>query len=491
MSGKKQLPEKLNYPEIEKKWGEYWQKEGIYSWDPNGDRENSFVVDTPPPTVSGSLHLGHVFSYTHTDLIVRYQRMKGKNIFYPMGWDDNGLPTERRVQNVFNIKCDPTVAYQEGWQPQKAEEAKKDEKKEAQQISRQNFIEACQTLTHEDEKVYEHLWRRLALSVDWSLQYATIDDHCRKISQTSFLDLAKKGYVYAAHSPNMWDVDFQTAVAQAELEDRETTGNFHDIEFAVEGEGSFVISTTRPELLASCIAVVAHPDDTRYQGLFGKFAITPLYGAKVPILPAAHADPQKGTGILMVCTFGDIMDVEFWKQSGLPIKQTIGRDGKMMPVEFGPAPFESLDSPKAQHFYGQIAGQPTYKAKKIMAEILQTEKVMANPPTPTKQAVKFYEKGDRPLEFIPTRQWYIKILQFKDQLLEQGRKIAWHPAHMLSRYEHWVEGLNQDWCVSRQRYFGVPFPVWYPIKNNDEIDYDHPLFAAADQLPVDPMITPP
>ncbi|MBF0205601.1 MAG: valine--tRNA ligase [Oligoflexia bacterium] len=520
-----ELPDKLNFSEIEKKWRARWEEDGIYRWNSDRPRSETYVVDTPPPTVSGSLHIGHVFSFTQTDVIVRYQRMCGKNIFYPIGWDDNGLATERRVQNVFDIRCEVDKAYQPEWKPEGVEHISLLASKSVSKtiptvpavpangedtttvVSRQNFIEACQLLTKEDEKIYEHIWRRIGLSVDWQLQYATIDDHCRKISQLSFLDLVNRGYVYSEESPTMWDVDFQTAVAQAEVEDRESVGHFYDIVFKVEeredyesgnGGTNFIISTTRPELLAACIAVVAHPDDQRYQDLFGKYAITPLFNVRVPILPAVHADPSKGTGILMVCTFGDVMDVEWWKHSDQPIRQIIGRDGKMLDIKFVNATegastaFVSLFPQEANHHYSKLVGHSVKSAKKIMAKLLaETPGILAAPARETKQAVKYYEKGERPLEFISTRQWFIKILEHRDQLLEQGEKIKWHPEHMRVRYEHWVRGINQDWCISRQRYFGVPFPVWYHIDQAGNCDYQNPIFADNAMLPVDPMIAVP
>ncbi|RAP34299.1 valine--tRNA ligase [Candidatus Marinamargulisbacteria bacterium SCGC AAA071-K20] len=486
-----ELPKKYNHIDSEQKWRDHWETEGTNKWDSTANRENTFSIDTPPPTVSGSLHIGHVFSYTQTDVVARYQRMKGKSIFYPMGWDDNGLPTERRVQNVFGISCNPNIAYDANWKPKKSEKGDDNE-----EVSRENFIQACSQLTKEDEAVFEHLWRKLGLSIDWDLQYATIDDHCRKMSQLSFLDLVEKDLVYNNETPAMWDVDFQTAVAQAELEDRERPGAYHDITFQIEDGGEFNISTTRPELLAACIAVVAHPEDERYKKYFGKYAITPLFHSKVPILAADHADPEKGTGILMVCTFGDAMDVEFWKQNQhLPIKQIIGRNGKLLPIEFGKAPFTSENANKAAENYKEIEGFRIKKAHKLMADLLSKpdsnvsgdDKAMKNDPKAIDHPVKFYEKGDTPIEFIPTRQWFIKILDHKKELLEQGNKIAWHPPYMKTRYDNWVEGLNQDWCMSRQRYFGVPFPVWYPVLSNGEPDYQNPIFATKQQLPADPM----
>ena len=488
------LPAKYD-SSAEAKWEKHWEKTGIYRWDPKQPREKTFVVDTPPPTVSGSLHIGHVFSYTQTDVLVRYQRMLGKNIFYPIGWDDNGLPTERRVQNYYNLRCDPLLQYDKDWKP----EHKPESKEAPKHVSRPNFVEACQKLTGEDEVAFEKLWRRIGLSFDWSLTYATIDKVSRQSAQKSFLGLIERGEIYNAVFPIMWDVDFKTAIAQAEIEDREIAGAFHDLSFAVEGGGEFQIATTRPELLSACIAVVAHPDDKRYQPLFGKRAITPLFHAPVPILPAEHADPEKGSGILMVCTFGDIMDVEFWKKSGLGLKQVIGEDGRFLPIKHGEGNFTSLAPEKADAAYAQLTGLHIKQAQKKMVELLSAEgsavsgsgKALLADPKPIKHVVKFYEKGDRPLEFIPTRQWFQRILQHKEGLLEQGRKIEWHPSFMQTRYEHWVSGLNQDWCLSRQRFYGVPFPVWYPLDAQSQPDYTKPIFATTERLPVDPSIDVP
>lgn len=476
-----EIPKKYQHGEAERRWAERWDEWGIHRWDPTRPREETFVVDTPPPTVSGSLHVGHVFSYTHQDLLARYQRMRGRNIAYPMGWDDNGLPTERRVQNVFGIRCNPRLPYDPAWKPQRSS---KDEQVE---ISRQNFIEACEILTAEDEKAFEDLFRHLGLSVDWSLVYATIDERCRRISQLSFLDMVRKDMVYHAELPTVWDVDFQTAVAQAEIEDREIGGAYHDIRFAVEGGGDLVISTTRPELLGACIAVVAHPSDERYQPLFGKTAITPLFHAPVPIMAAEHADPEKGTGILMVCTFGDSADVEWWRGSGLELKELVGRDGKLMDVEYGSPPYVSRDPAAARAAYDELKGLWVKQARKRIVELLQADGSLLGEPRPVMHPVKFYEKGDRPLEFVPTRQWFGRILENKAALLEMARKIQWHPPHMLTRIEHWIEGLNADWCMSRQRFFGVPFPVWYHVRADGSIDYGKPLFAPEDMLPVDPL----
>lgn len=472
-----------NHLEVESKWSARWEEQGIYRWDPSRSRNETFIIDTPPPTVSGSLHVGHVFSYTQTDVIARFKRMCGLNIFYPIGWDDNGLPTERRVQNYFAIRCDPSLPYDPAWKASKPQQ--KDP--EIKYVSRRNFIEACAQLTEEDEKAFEHLWRRLGLSYDWSLQYATVSRQSIQISQYSFLDLVKKGELYSAEAPTLWDTDFQTAVAQAELEEREVHAAFHDLRFDIEGGGDFIISTTRPELLGACIAVVAHPDDERYKPLFGKTAITPLYHAPVPICAAEHADPEKGSGILMVCTFGDVMDVAWWKQSKLPIRQIIDRNGKIMPVSFGEAPFESVNPEEANAVHAQLAGLRVKQAQKKIVELLSERGALQGEPKPITHPVKFFEKGDRPLEIVTSRQWFIRVLDHKRDLLEQGRKVEWHPSHMLNRYENWVEGLNQDWCISRQRYFGVAIPAWYPINSDGVVQYDAPIFPSEEQLPIDPL----
>ena len=489
------IPERYDPAEAEARWRAHWEARDLYRWDPSRPREDGFVVDSPPLTASGSLHIGHVFSYAQQDLMVRFQRMRGRNVAYPMGWDDNGLPTERRVQNVFGIRPSRTLPYDPDWQPRR-DKGKKDP---IEEVSRKNFIEACALVCADDEKAYEEMWRALGLSIDWSLTYHTIDAHCRRTSQFSFLELFAQGRIRQALAPTMWDPDFRTAIAQAEVEDRERPGAFHDIRFGIEGGGELVVATTRPELLGACIAVAAHPDDDRYRPLFGKRAITPLFRAPVPIVAAEHADPEKGTGILMVCTFGDAMDVEWWRGSDLPLKQLIGLDGRIMSVPYGEAPYESLDPERARAAHAQIEGMPVARARKRMAELLGEDgsavdgggAALTGPPREISHPVKFYENGDRPLEFVSTRQWFVELLQHKQALIEQGRKIEWHPAHMRARYENWVEGLNQDWCISRQRYAGVPFPVWYPLRDDGQPDYGAPLLAEPERLPVDPLADAP
>ena len=492
------LPKHFEAEAVERRWHEAWQESGLYHYDPARPRAQSFVIDTPPPTASGSLHPGHVFSYTHTDLVARYRRMRGENVFYPMGWDDNGLPTERRVQNYFHIRCDPTAAYEAGLEL--AEASAKQRKGRPLQVSRPNFIEACERVTEQDERAFKELWQRLGLSIDWRQEYQTIDAHARRTAQFSFLDLFEKGQVESRFAPTLWDVDFQCAVAQAELEDREIPGAYHDLEFAVEGGGAFTISTTRPELLAACVGVTAHPDDDRYRPFFGKRAVTPLFRAPVPIFPSDKADPEKGTGILMVCTFGDATDVEWWREQGLALRQLVGRNGRLAEAEFGSEGWESLDPEAANRFYAELAGKNMVQARKRIVELLADPDGSATgsgaplqrEPRAIQHAVKFFEKGDRPLEFVPTRQWFVKLLDHRQALLDRGAEVVWHPAHMAKRYEDWTTNLNQDWCISRQRYFGVPIPVWYPLDAAGERDYARAILPEASALPVDPTTdTPP
>lgn len=501
------LPKKYKANESEEHVVDYWKSDKFngYDYNPGISRDNTFVVDTPPPTVSGSLHMGHVFSYTQTDFIVRFNRMLGKNIFYPVGWDDNGLPTERRVQNVFGVKCDSTLPYDKEFKP---EETKKKKYSDFSPISRQNFISACEIQTKKDEVQYEWLWRRMGLSVDWKQKYTTINPHCQKTAQKSFIDLIKQGDCVSHDAPVMWDTQFQTAVAQAEVEDRTKQAIYHDIEFSVfdsdknNKNNKFIISTTRPELLPACVAVVAHPDDERFKHLFGKEAVTPLFEARVPILPAEHADPEKGTGILMVCTFGDSNDVQFWKEEKLPLKQVISRQGNFIDIKFVDHNessdklenniFNSINPEKANFYYANLNGLYVKQARKVLVELLENNTdALIKVSKPQEHAVKFYEKGEHPLEFVPTRQWFVSILKHKDKLLEKGEKVNWHPVHMHKRFEQWVMGLNQDWCISRQRYFGVPIPVWYKLDKDLEPDYDNPILPELSELPIDPQVDAP
>jgi valyl-tRNA synthetase len=474
------LPEKPALEGLEAKWGPVWEREGTYRFTPGRPRHEVFSIDTPPPTVSGSLHVGHVFSYTHTDVVARFQRMRGKSVFYPMGWDDNGLPTERRVQNFYGVRCDPSLPYDPSFQPP-------DKPGKAPiSVSRPNFIELCARLTVEDEKAFEALWRQLGLSVDWSLTYATIGKRAQRVSQAAFLRLLRKGQAYQLEAPTLWDVDFRSAVAQAELEDREQPGAYHRLRFG-KGDGSFVeIDTTRPELLPACVALVAHPDDTRYQPLFDTVVMTPLFGVPVPVKAHPLADPEKGSGIAMICTFGDLTDVIWWRELALPVRAVIQTNGALKPVTFGTEAWPSHDAAHAQSAYDQLANLSVTKARTKIVELLRESGDLIGDPRPITHPVKFYEKGDRPLEIVTSRQWFIRTMEFREALLARNRELEWHPEYMAHRLENWVNGLSGDWCVSRQRFFGVPFPVWYPLDQDGLIDHAQPLLPEEAQLPIDP-----
>ncbi len=475
-----QLPEKPALEGLEAKWIPRWEEARVYRVRSHAGREAVYSIDTPPPTVSGSLHVGHVFSYTHTDVIARFQRMRGKAVFYPMGWDDNGLPTERRVQNYYGVRCDPSLPYDPQFQPPATPP------KQPISVSRPNFIELCTRLTAEDEKAFEALWKHLGLSVDWSMTYATIGRRAQRVSQVAFLRLLERGLAYQVEAPTLWDVDFRTAVAQAELEDREMPGAYHRIAFGKPAGGAVEIETTRPELIPACVALVAHPDDERYQPLFGQDVVTPLFGVRVPVRAHALADPAKGSGIAMICTFGDITDVTWWRELNLPVRAVIQADGTLRPVAWGGAGWESTDAARAQQHYDGLAGLSAAKARTRVVEQLRESGDLVGEPRPITHAVKFYEKGDRPLEIVTSRQWFIKTIEFREALLARGRELQWHPAYMQARYENWTNGLNGDWCVSRQRFFGVPFPVWYPLDADGAIRHDQPMFPAEEQLPIDP-----
>jgi len=481
------LPEKPALEGLEAKWIARWAESKVYQFDRTRPRAEVFSIDTPPPTVSGSLHVGHVFSYTHTDLIARFQRMRGKAVFYPMGWDDNGLPTERRVQNYYGVRCDPSLPYDPAFTPP-AQPGK-----HPISVSRPNFIELCARLTGEDEKAFEHLWTYLGLSVDWAMTYATIGKRSQRVSQLAFAHLLKRGLAYQVEAPTLWDVDFKTAVAQAELEDREMPGAYHKIAFALPDDvargfsrATVEIDTTRPELIPACVALVAHPDDERYKPLFGKDVITPLFGVRVPVKAHALADPEKGSGIAMICTFGDINDVTWWRELSLPVRAIIQADGTLREVTWGAPGWESTDAARAQAHYTDLTRLSAAKARVKIVEQLKASGDLIGDPRPITHAVKFYEKGDRPLEIVTSRQWFFKTIELRDALLARGRELHWHPEYMRTRFENWVNGLNGDWCISRQRFFGVPFPVWYPLDAQGRIDYARPIAAADDQLPIDP-----
>ncbi len=493
MSAANPVPDKPALEGLEAKWGDRWQQQGTFLFDRaaalSAGRDCVYSIDTPPPTASGSLHIGHVFSYTHTDVVARYRRMTGKQVFYPMGWDDNGLPTERRVQNYYGVRCDPTLPYEPDFVPPfEGGDNKSSKAADQKPISRRNFIELCERLTVEDEKQFEALWRSLGLSVDWSQTYRTIGHESLKTSQLAFLRNIHRGEAYQALAPTLWDITFRTAVAQAELEDREQPSAYHRVAFH-GADGPVYIETTRPELLPACVALVAHPDDERYQPLFGSTVRTPVFGVEVPVVAHHLAQPDKGSGIAMICTFGDITDVTWWRELDLPNRAIIGFDGRI--ISEPPAAIESEEGRAA---YAQLAGKTTFSAKQAVVELLRTSGDLIGDPKPIQHPVKFFEKGDKPLEIVSTRQWYVKNgardEKLRERLVELGREIDWHPDFMRVRYENWVNGLTGDWLISRQRFFGVPIPVWYPLDADGNPVYDQPILPAEEQLPVDPSSDP-
>ena len=441
------------------------------------------------------MHLGHAFSYTQTDVVARYQRMRGREVFYPVGWDDNGLATERRVQNYYGISCDPALPYEPDLVPPGPVAGRAGtstaERDVRRSVSRRNFIELCRELTGQDEQAYEETWRRLGLSVDWTASYRTIDDRPAAVSQRAFLRALGAGEAYQAQAPVLWDVTFGTAVAQAEIEDREMAGSYLRLAFARQGAGGeVVVATTRPELLPACVALVVHPQDERYRDLTGATVTTPLFGVPVPVLAHRLADPAKGTGIAMICTFGDTADVTWWRDLGLPARPVIGTDGRLLAD-----PPAAISGPRGRAAYAELAGRTARSARKRIAELLAGADALRGPAEPVRHPVKFYEKGELPLEIITARQWYIANSSadqsLREQLLDRGRELDWHPAHMRTRYENWVLGLTGDWLISRQRYFGVPIPVWYPLDAEGEPRYDAPIMPDEAALPVDPMTAVP
>ncbi|MFZ0626972.1 MAG: valine--tRNA ligase, partial [Acidimicrobiia bacterium] len=475
----RRIPEKPKLEGLESKWMDHWESEGTYRFDRSMQRSQIFSIDTPPPTVSGSLHMGSVFGYVQTDAVARYRRMTGMELFYPMGWDDNGLPTERRVQNFYGVRCDPSLPYDPGFEPPSAPA------EPPTPISRRNFIELCHGLTAEDEQVFEKTWRSIGLSVDWAQSYATIDEDSQRISQKAFLANLDRGEAYSQEAPVLWDVDFKSAIAQAELEDRDRPGAYHRVAFHGDEGARVYVETTRPELIAACVALVANPDDERYQQLFGSTVRSPLFGVVLPVVAHELADPDKGSGIAMVCTWGDTTDVTWWRELDLPTRPVLQHNGRFRddtPEWIGPG--------APQDAYAAIAGLYPNQAQRKMAEMLGDSGDLEGEPRPITHPVKFYEKGDRPLEIVSSRQWYIRNggrdPRLRDELLRKGKELDWIPDFMAVRFEHWVNGLNGDWLISRQRFFGVPLPIWYRIDPDGEIDYDHPILPSLDDLPVDP-----
>ncbi|MFF1829530.1 valine--tRNA ligase [Paenarthrobacter sp. NPDC058040] len=476
------VPDKPALEGLEAALTRRWLEEGTYKFNPDTTREQVYSIDTPPPTASGSLHVGHMFSFTQTDVQARYMRMTGKNVFYPMGWDDNGLPTERRVQNYYGVRCDPAIPYNADYRPP-AQPAKN--QRDFDVVSRQNFIELCEELAVEDEKVFENLFQTLGLSVDWNLTYRTIDDTSRAVSQRAFLANLAAGDAYMAEAPTLWDVTFRTAVAQAELEDREVPGAYYRYPFFTEDGEKIFIETTRPELLAACAALVANPEDERYQPYFGKTVKSPLFDVELEVKAHPLAKADKGSGIAMVCTFGDLTDVTWWRELQLPTRAIMGRDGRII----AETP-EWITTEAGKEAYAAIAGKTAFSAKEAVVELLTAADLLDGEPKKITHPVNFFEKGDKPLEVVTSRQWYIRNggrdEDRRERLIGRGQEIDFHPSFMRSRYENWIAGLNGDWLVSRQRFFGVPIPVWYPLDAQGNPDYDNPILPSDSMLPVDP-----
>ncbi len=417
-------------PHIQK----YWQEKGVYHFDPD-DSGPVFSIDTPPPTVSGNLHLGHFYSYSQPDFFARFWRMNGHNVFYPMGYDDNGLPTERLVERQLGIT--------------------------AAQVGREAFIESCLQVSQKVEKEYRELWQRLGLSNDWRYSYRTIDRLSRKTSQLSFLDLYRRDLAYRQKAPTIWCPECKTAIAQAELDDLDRETDFVTLAFRRSDGESLPIATTRPELLPACVAVFVHPDDDRFKDLVSRKVQVPLFGQWVPLLQDPAAEPEKGTGAVMACTFGDVTDISWWYKHQLPLVETIGSDGRLTAAA------------------GEFAGLSATTARIQIIKALEQANLLLGLER-IKQSIRVHERCDTPVEYTVTPQWFIRILDFRDEFLDAGEKIQWHPPHMKARYRAWVENLHWDWCISRQRYFGVPFPFWY-------CDGCGSLVTADDQdVPIDP-----
>lgn len=418
-------------PQIQARWAE----QEIYRFDPQSTRP-VYSIDTPPPTVSGHLHLGHVFSYSQTDFMARFFRMRGFNVYYPMGFDDNGLPTDRLVEKILGIP--------------------------SRQMGREAFTRKCLEVGEQAGREYRALWERLGLSVDWRYTYRTIDEHSRRCSQHSFIALYRQGRVYRDQAPAIWCPECATAIAQADLEDSQRQSEFVTLRFTSENGQTLPIATTRPELLAACVAVFVHPQDARYREWTGRQVKVPLFGQLVPVLTDPAADPEKGTGAVMCCTFGDQTDVAWWKAHHLPFIDAIDATGRMTAAA------------------GELAGLPVEEARRRVKERLFQQDGITDCQI-TEQSIRVHERCDTPVEYRMFPQWFVRVLDQKEKFLELGQQLRWHPEHMQARYRAWVENLNWDWCISRQRLFGVPFPVWYCARCGAV------NLAEEEQLPVDPL----
>jgi valyl-tRNA synthetase len=432
MAQEADLPQRYDPKVAEAKWQKYWEDEGIFVHEPTVD---SFTVDTPPPTVSGKMHIGHAYSYAQQDFYARFQRMKTQGkVFFPFGTDDNGLPTEKLVEKLKGVK--------------------------STKMSRADFRKLCFDTIKEIKPDFVSDWKRLGMSCDFNRTYSTIDLNCQATSQRSFIDLYRKKKVYRQESPVAWCVQCQTAIAQADFENVDLQSTFNDINFSIDGH-AVTIATTRPELIPACVALAVHPDDDRYARFHHKHAKVPLFDYEVPIIQDEKVEREKGTGIMMVCTFGDKDDIDKWFRHKLGLRIVFTRDGKMNDLA------------------GKYEGLPIKDARKAILDDLKEAGLLVHQ-KPITHPVNVHERCSTEIEFLKTPQWYVRVLDIKDELVKAGEQIAWHPEFMLLRYKHWVENLNWDWCISRQRFFGIPFPVWYDEAGNIYI-------ADEDQLPVDPF----
>ncbi|MFM7620216.1 MAG: valine--tRNA ligase [Alphaproteobacteria bacterium] len=495
-----ELSEKYIAKIVEEKWQKYWQekhqingKTGVYSFGNDLKKEQTFVIDTPPPTVSGLLHMGHIFSYTQADFVARFQRMQGKDVFYPMGFDDNGLPTERLVEKIIGKKAQIFEA----------------EEREKNQGGSGYFVAKCREVVEEAEQEFEELFKAIALSVDWSEKYQTISPQSQKISQASFVDLYNKGLIEKQLQPVFWDIADRTALSKADIIDREIEGEMHFINFTLDGQNQYLeIMTTRPELLSACVAVMISTESKIYkeilkklisqslaqkleiegQGLTGLFAITPIFGVKVPIIvdnDSVKAD--KGTGAVMCCTFGDETDLDWQRKYDLPIQEIINESGLIRGnLVWQSRIFDDMSVINEKIFlenFEKISGLKIKDAGKKTLELLREQNLLAKNSEKTLRPVKCAERSGMPIEIISTAQWFIKILPYKEQLKAKAKECSWYPDYMRVRIEQWIDGLSWDWCISRQRFFGVKIPVWYSQRKGEEGKI---LIASTTQLPCDP-----
>lgn len=453
---------KLDHTAQQDKWAPYWEHEGVYNWDPTIARADTFVIDTPPPNVSGSLHMGHVYSYTQTDILARFQRMTGKNVYYPVGFDDNGLPSERMAEKERGVR--------------------------AVDMTREEFTKICYEVVDKAEDIFRVLFRKLALSFDWRTEYKTIDPQTTKISQMSALELFSKDQLYRSIQPSLWDPVDRTTIAQAEIKEKEHQGVMYTIPFTTEDGEEVLIATTRPELIPACVALMCHPDHPRAKGLVGKKAYTALFNVEVPIIADERVQMDKGTGFVQCCTFGDLTDIEWWKEHQLPLRVIVGRDGLLRDMDaMGSASWPSRNPDQAKAYTAELTGMHVRKAKTKIVELLKEQGLVRDEQN-VMQMMPCAERSGSPLEIIVTPQWMVRVLDKKQQLLDKGRAMQWHPDYMRLRYEDWVTNLKWDWGISRQRHFGVPFPFWYSKRPGEE---GKVIVAQIDELPVNPLSTPP